>query len=68
MSSVTLKGGYSYLEELLDFGPEATIPFESSLLGPYIHIYDALLGDGLKIFAECSRVEKHCLIGGIVRL
>lgn len=25
MSSVTLKGGYSYLEELLDFGPEATV-------------------------------------------
>ncbi|KAF4735363.1 hypothetical protein FOZ63_015391, partial [Perkinsus olseni] len=39
-------------------------PFESSLLGPYIHIYDQLLRGGLKIFAECSQVEKHCLIGG----
>ncbi|KAF4708721.1 prephenate dehydratase [Perkinsus olseni] len=75
-SKFTLKGGYSSSEELLDFAPreattEASVaaelaiaPFESSLLGPYIHIYDQLLRGGLKIFAECSQVEKHCLIGG----
>ncbi|KAF4673866.1 hypothetical protein FOL47_010014 [Perkinsus chesapeaki] len=73
-SKVTLKGGFSTSDELLAFAPAAAeeevsnelaiVPFESSVFGPYIHVYDTVLRGGLKIFAEYSQVEKHCLIGG----